>query len=107
MLIHSGLPYSVWPEVFAAACYLLNRLPTKALNGETPYKEWHGYKPDLSNLRAYGCDAYVVDYKAKEKGKFAPRAWAGTLVGYEAKNQWRIFNGTKVWIRRDVVFDES
>ena len=48
------------------------------------------HKPDLSNLRAYGCDAYVVDYKAKDNGKFAPRAWAGTLVGCEAKNQWRI-----------------
>ncbi|MCJ1262582.1 hypothetical protein MMC22_002452 [Lobaria immixta] len=54
------------------------------------------HKPDLSNLRAYGCDAYVVDYKAKDKGKFASRAWAGTLVGCEAKNQWRIFDGTKI-----------
>ena len=49
----------------------------------------------------------MVDYKAKSKGKMAPRSWAGTLVGYEAKNQWRIWDGTRVFIRRDVIFNES
>lgn len=37
----------------------------------------------------------------------APRSWAGTLVGYAAKNQWRISDGKEVFVRRDVVFNES
>lgn len=37
----------------------------------------------------------------------APRSWAGTLVGYEAKNQWRIYDGKTVQVRRDVIFNES
>lgn len=106
MMIHANLPHSLWPEAISAACYITNRLPTKALNGLTPHEAWHGHKPDLSNLRVYGCNAYVVDYHAKFKGKMAPRSWARTLVGYEAKNQWRIFDGKRVFIRRDVIFNE-
>lgn len=90
----------------SAACYITNRLPTKALQGKTPYKAWYKRKPEISNLCVYGCNAYVVDYKAKAKGKMAPRSWAGTLVGYEAKNQWRIWDGTRVFVRRDVIFNE-
>lgn len=87
MLIHANLPHRLWPEAISAACYITNRLPTKALDGMTPYKAWHGHKPDLSNLRVYGCDAYVMDYNSKAKGKMYPRSWLETLVGYEAKNQ--------------------
>ena len=107
MLIHANLPHRLWPEAISAACYITNRLPTKTLQQKTPYEAWYGHKPDLSNLRVYGCDAYVVDYHAKSKGKMAPRSWAGTLVGYEAKNQWRIFDGKTVFVRRDVIFNES
>lgn len=107
MLIHANLPHRLWPEVISAACYITNRLPTKALDGKTLFEAWHGHKPNLSNLQVYSCDTYVVNYHAKSKGKMAPRSWAGTLVGYEAKNQWRIFDGKKVFVRRDVIFNES
>ena len=48
MLIHANLPHRLWPEAIAAACYITNRLPTKALEKKTPYEAWHGHKPDLS-----------------------------------------------------------
>ena len=99
MLIHAGLPSSLWPEVIAAACYITNRLPTMAPEGKTPYEVWYKKKPDLSNLHIYGCNAYVIDYHAKSKGKMAPQSWIGTLVGYEGKNQWRIYDGNKVFVR--------
>lgn len=31
MLIHIGLSISLWPKAIAAACYITNCLPTKAL----------------------------------------------------------------------------
>ncbi len=45
MLIHAGLPSSLWPEAIAAACYITNRLPTKALDGKTPYEAWYKKNP--------------------------------------------------------------
>lgn len=88
MLIHAGLPSSLWPEAIAAACYITNRLRTKALDGKTHYQAWYKKKPDLANLRVYGFNAHVVDYHANSKGKMVPRSWIWTLVGYEGKNQW-------------------
>jgi hypothetical protein len=38
--------------------YILNRSPTKALNGRTPYEAWHGRKPAVSHLRVFGCLAF-------------------------------------------------
>jgi hypothetical protein len=35
--------------------FLLNRLPTRALQNKTPYEAWHGYKPSLQNLKIFGC----------------------------------------------------
>ncbi len=80
MLIHTRLSSSPWPEAIVAACYITNHLPTKAVDGKTPYETWYKKKPDFANLRVYGCNAYVVDYHAKSKGKMAPRSLIGTLV---------------------------
>lgn len=52
-----------------------------------PLKALYKNKPNISNLCVYGCDTYVVNYKAKVKGKMALCLWAGTFVSYEAKNQ--------------------
>jgi hypothetical protein len=54
----------------------------------------------------YDCNAYVIDYHAKKKDKMTKRAWIDTLVDYEIKNQWRIYDGKSVFIRRDVIFNE-
>ncbi len=35
------------------------------------------------------------------------RSWADTLVGHKAKNQWKIWDGTRVFVRRDIIFNES
>jgi hypothetical protein len=39
-----------WGEVVVMAVYILNRSPTKALNGRTLYEAWHGRKPVVSHL---------------------------------------------------------
>jgi hypothetical protein len=87
LLIAANLPKRLWSEALSTACYLSNRFPTKALDGKTLYEAWYGEKPDLSNLRVYGCKAYVIDYHAKEKDKMTKRAWIDTLIDYEIKNQ--------------------
>ena len=107
MLIHAGLPSKLWPKTLSTPCYITNRLLTKALERKTLFEAWYKRKPDISNLRVYGCDAYIIDYKAKAKEKMAPCSWAGILMGYEVKNQWKIWDGTQNFVRRDVIFNES
>ena len=68
-----------------------------------------GERPDiLSNLRVFGCPAYVhID--ASLRKKFRDKAWKGIFVGYAFDSPaWMIYNPvTRHVIRsRNVVFDD-
>jgi hypothetical protein len=59
LLKSRNVPVTFWGEAVATAVYLLNRAPTKALEGMTPYQAWHGRKPDVAHLRTFGCVAFL------------------------------------------------
>ena len=109
MLHAAGLPYKFWGDAVLTAVYLRNRLPTRALNGVTPYEAWRGDKPDLSHLKVWGCLAYVHVHRVK-RNKLAKRARACVFVGYapEAKG-WKLYDphSARYIIARDATFQES
>jgi transposase InsO family protein len=55
LLKHRGMSAVFWGEAMVTAIYILNRSLTKALNGRTPYEDWHGRKPAVSHLWVFGC----------------------------------------------------
>ena len=55
LLHEKGLPKKFWAEAAHTSVFLLNRLPTKALQQKTPFEAWYGYKPRLQNLKTFGC----------------------------------------------------
>jgi hypothetical protein len=59
MLKAKGLPRWFWGELVNAAVYVLNRCPTKSVDGITPLEAWHGRKPVVHHLRTFGCIVYV------------------------------------------------
>ena len=63
MLFHSGAPLFLWVEAFSIVVYLINHLPSFALNSETPYFALHGTHPDYTSLRVFGskCFPYTWD----------------------------------------------
>lgn len=71
ILIHIGLPSKLWPKALSATCYITSRLPIKVLKEKTPFEAQYKRKSDIFNLCIYGCNAYIIDYKAKAKGKIA------------------------------------
>ena len=58
MLADSRLPHKFWAEALSTATYLVNRSPTKALDGKTPFEAWNGKKPNVNHLRVFGCAAF-------------------------------------------------
>lgn len=54
LLMDANLPDQYWAEAVNTGNYLRNRMPAKSLNGKTPYEEWTGNAPDVSNLRIFG-----------------------------------------------------
>ena len=53
MLHEKNLPKEYWAEAANTSVFLLNRLPTKAVNGKTPYEAWYSYKPLIKNLKVF------------------------------------------------------
>jgi hypothetical protein len=108
LLKQRGMSAVFWGETVVTAVYILNRSPTKTLNGRTSYKAWHGRKPAVSYLRVFGCLAF-----GKELGhidKLDDRSTSGVFIGYaEGSKAYRILDpGTQcVRTTRDVVFDEG
>jgi hypothetical protein len=43
--------------------FILNRLPTKALEGWTSFEAWHGSKPKMAFLCMFGCIGHVKNVK--------------------------------------------
>jgi len=58
MISHAGLSSNYWGEAVATATYVRNRTVTTAIT-ETPYEGWYGKRPNVSNLKVFGCVAYV------------------------------------------------
>jgi hypothetical protein len=97
-----------WGEAVVTVIYILNRSPTKALNGMTPYKAWHGRKPAVSHLRAFNCLAFGKELG--HIGKLDDRSTPGVFINYaEGSKAYHILDpGTqRVRTTHDVVFDEG
>jgi transposase InsO family protein len=80
LLKQRGMPAVFWGEVVVTVVYILNRSPTKALNGRTPYETWHGCKPAVSHLLVFGCLAFGKELG--HIGKLNDRSTPGVFIGY-------------------------
>ncbi|GBN47610.1 Retrovirus-related Pol polyprotein from transposon TNT 1-94 [Araneus ventricosus] len=66
-LIQSKLPLSFLAEEIANANYTKNRLPSKSLQGKSPYELWHGRVPNIDYFKTFGCEAFIWNNKKIEK----------------------------------------
>ena len=107
--IHARLPANLWPEAYRTAGYLLNRIPVRQRQWQTPFQAVVGIKPHLAHLFLIGCKAYSLIHDIPRKQKLQPRASVRYLVRYDSTNIYRIWNPVKgqVFRTRDVTFDES
>jgi hypothetical protein len=80
LLKQRGMHVVFWREAVVTAVYILNRSPTKALNGRTLYEAWHGCKPTVSHLRVFGCLAFGKELD--HIGKLDNRSTSGVFIGY-------------------------
>ena len=109
LLFEGKMPNIFWAEAVNTAVYLLNRLPTNAVKGKTPFEAWFGQKPTMSHLRVFGCLCYVL-VPAEKRTKLEKRSMPGVFVGYSSvKKGYRIFDPLtkKIIVSRDVKFNEE
>ena len=80
LLKQREMPAVFWGEAVATTVYILNRPPTKALDGRMPYEAWHGGKPVVSHLRVFDCLAFAKELG--HIGKLDDRSTPGVFIGY-------------------------
>lgn len=84
-LLHdtNGIPESgrarFWAEAMSTATFLINRLPTSANDGKTPYEAIFGRKPPLEFIRTFGSRAFAFDRTHK---KHQSKTIPCILLGY-------------------------
>ncbi|GLT45830.1 hypothetical protein SLA2020_196340 [Shorea laevis] len=109
MLHEKKLPKNFWAEAVYTAVYLLNGLPTKAMQRKTPIEASHGVKPSTHHLKIFGsiCYTHVPDAK---RTKLDVKAETGILVGYSTKSKgYGVYNlqSEKISVHRDVQVNED
>jgi hypothetical protein len=108
LLLVASLPNRFWGNAFLTMVYIRNRCWSSGANG-IPFHLTTGKLPDLSNLRVFGCEAFVhIDVSRRRK--MGDKAWKGIFVGYAFDSpSWLIYNPiTRRIIRsRNVVFNEA
>jgi len=74
MIKESDLPESFWSHTVNYATYILNRVPTRAVEKDiTPYQAYTGNKPSVTYLRVFGCIAHALIPKSK-RSKFGSKS---------------------------------
>ena len=106
MMSQYVLPISFWGYALETAAFILNRVPSKAVE-KTPYEIWTGKIPSLSFLKIWGCDAYV---KRQISDKLTPKSDKCLFVGYPKETKGYYFynaSENKVFVARNGVFLEK
>ena len=109
MLYQAKLPLKFWAEAVSTMVYLRNRSPTTSLNGSTPYEFWFKQKPDVSNLRVFGCVCYVHIPDACRR-KLDPKSYKAVFLGYpDGTKGYKVLNISKETFNRShsVLFHEQ
>lgn len=103
------MPTLFWGEAVRHSVYVLNRLPTRPLSGQTPYEAWTGFKPNIGHIRVFGCKAYMK-VPCNQVKKLDDRSRMVINLGKETGTKaYRLYDpvGKCLYVSRDVTFVET
>ena len=110
LLMEAGLDIKFWAVALEMAVYLKNISPSKSVDGMVPYQAWTGSKPNVENLRIFGCLAFVHVSRKKSK-KLGSRSKPCIFMGIdEEKKGFKLMSldqPGEYFVERSVQFDES
>ena len=109
LMFQSNLPTDFWHFALAHAVFLMNRLPSKALNNQIPFEILHGRKPDLQFLRVFGCQCFASTLSHNRR-KLDPRARRCVYLGHRSGVKGFLVYDLathEVIVSRNVIFHEK
>ncbi|XP_029129864.1 uncharacterized protein LOC109816369 isoform X2 [Cajanus cajan] len=114
LLFQMSVPKNYWGEAVLTATYLINRLPTRILNGISPIESLLSFVPScplISSLpsRVFGCTVFVHSHHPN-RSKLDPKALKCVFIGYPSnKKGYKCYHpqSRRVFITMDVTFQET
>jgi hypothetical protein len=109
LLNDQGLSMFLWGEAVMTTIYVQNKSPHRILKDMTPEESFSGKKPNMENLRIFGCSVYSHIPKDK-RNKLEPSGKKGIFVGYsDSSKAYKIYipEQHKIEVNRDVTFNEK
>jgi hypothetical protein len=86
LLIQASLSGRYWVEGLHTATYLLNRLPTTAIQAACPHLALFGSAPSYEHLRVFGCTCYP-NTTATAPHKLSPYSTRCVFLGYSVDHK--------------------
>jgi hypothetical protein len=109
MLHDQDLPMMLWAEACNTTVYVQNKSPHRILEDKTLEEAFTRVKPEIGNLRIFGCAVYNHVPKDK-RTKLEPSGRKSMFVGYsETLKSYRIYIPGQgyVVVSQDVRFEED
>ena len=103
LLADANLNIRYWPEVVLTASYLKTRTIANTVEKKSLYEIFFGKRPNIANLKLYGCKVFVRTPESKRNSKWDRKSDVGILVGYENVG-YRILMNNKITVARHVDF---
>lgn len=109
LLAGASMPLKFWDEAFLTDVHLINMLPSRVINNETPMQRFFHTRPDYNSLRVFGCACWPNLHPYNTR-KLMFRSKQCVFLGYSAQHKGvkclDVSTG-RVYISRDFVFDET
>jgi hypothetical protein len=109
LLIQASLPRRYWAEGLHTATYLLNHLPTMAIQATCPHVALFGSAPSYMHLCVFGCMCYPKTTTTTPH-KLSSRSTRCVFLGYSTDHKgYRCLDlsTNRLIISRHVIFDED
>ncbi|KZV50197.1 endoribonuclease Dicer3b-like [Dorcoceras hygrometricum] len=109
LLIESSVPPKFWVETLTTASFLINRLPSSALDFDSPYFRLHGHHPTYTNLHIFGCVCFM-HLPSPEKHKLSAQSVRCAFLGFSPTSKGYLCYdpiSNRVRISRNVIFFEN
>ncbi|KAF8051082.1 hypothetical protein N665_1804s0001 [Sinapis alba] len=96
-------------DAVLTACYLINRIPTRILQDQSPYEVLNKTRPTIDHMRVFGCLCFVL-IPGEQRNKLEAKSTRAMFIGYSPHQKgYKCYvpETRRVLISRDVKFVES
>jgi hypothetical protein len=109
MMKAKSLPSYFWGQAMSTTVFILNRSPTRVVDGKASFEAWHDETPTVHFLCTFGCIAHVKNTQPGLK-KLNDRSCKTIFVRYESGSKAnRCYDLVEqcIVMLHDIVFDKA